>query len=344
MRYTASSFLSSLGRHVLRSPEYLPEPLPDEYAVSWLDWRFSGAKGEYPGPVPPCDHVLHPLLAGGVQGGSRLQAGGGWTRMIETVRPALQGLADEGLRVWAWKGLDYALSLYPTPWTRPMYDLDLLVEREYLNGVLSVMTAYGWTSPPGEKALFDSGVISELRLFRSGVLVEVHTHPFYFPSIFPGRLPEDLFSQARGLMPGLVGLAHEHRLLLALLHHCQKSSSRQHYWVEEVLLADEVSRSGKWTRLGPALAAAGLAFETGTLLGIVSKLPGSTVPEDLPGELIGGSEGASRLLGMMRAGGGMPTLACMVSLKGHRRLSYMYGLMTGLLSGGKGAANDQDTP
>jgi len=256
---------------------------------------------------------------------------------METLRPSLDDILREGARVWAWKGLDYALSLYPSPWTRPMHDIDLIVELKYLDRVLSVLNRAGWRTRSAEAFAFRSGRVSELRLFRSGALLEIHTHPFYYPSLFPGRLPVDLFDSGSELLPGLLRFPVEHAFLLALLHHCQEGSSRQIGWVDEALLAAAAARRSAWPRLGVALAATRLGTEISAILGVIAGMPGTGVPPGTAAALAAGGRGPDRLLSFYRTGSGLPTLACLLSMRGGRSVSYAVEIAArGIMAAGRG--------
>lgn len=328
MRHSASSLLKALIEVIDGGAPFPGEPLPDSYLTSYLEWRVTGCTDPYEGPLPPVEHVLSPLLmaAADRRGRGTVQSTAIWTRNMTALGPALRELDRAGHRVWAWKGLDFAMSLYPSPGDRPMYDIDLLVEPHCLEEVLLTFCGLGWhTGPEKQLELLRLGTIGECKLFAPGVRLELHTHPFYFPSTFPGSLPPDLYTSGRVLMQGLMGLRWEYALLLSLLHQCQQSSSRIITWLDGALMTERVSECRGWKVFEEASSDTGLDLEIRTLLAVLRDLPGSAVPERFSLNEDCGVPNLTAI--MLRAGHGVPTLSALLTLRGRRRLSFMRMLM-----------------
>ncbi len=329
MRYSASSLLKALIKVLKGGAPFPGEPHPDHYLTSWLEWRNLNADRAYMGSLPPVEHVLAPLLRSSADRHDRstVQSAALWTRHLTVLKPTLDLLALRGLRVWAWKGFDYALSLYPSPGDRPMFDIDLLVEPQFLDSVLETVSDSNWR--PGSDQpldLFRQGALSEYKLYLNGVRLELHTHPFYFPSTFPGHLPSDLYESGRILMPGLMGLRWEYALLLSLLHQSQQTSSKQTMWLEEYLMAELISTRDGWQVFEKASLETGLDRENRGILSVLDTLQDSSIPKRLcrPLEDAGSR---NRILEMLRAGNGMPTLAALITLNWRLRLSYIHMLL-----------------
>lgn len=88
-----------------------------------------------------------------------------------------------------WKGMDFAFTLYDDPTDRPMTDVDLLVPLCHAGEAWSLLKAGGFKPCASSRALFTGGLVGEAKFTLGGVLLELHTHPLYYPSILPGRLP-----------------------------------------------------------------------------------------------------------------------------------------------------------
>ncbi len=267
-----------------RYPSFPPEPLPYP------------SRGKAPGPR------------------QRLAAAAEWTRRHESFSQVLETLVERGLSVMAWKGLDSALSLYPEPWMRPMSDIDLLVPAEGTEALITAFEDNGWSVAP-DRYLFDSGLVSQLKLTRWDLLVEIHTHVIYYPRILPHALPVRLFDgeRPRTLTPGLLAPGWVSAMVLSLLHQCQQTFSRWYWWVDLALLSRKLTERSLWPEAVASAAGTGMAGSMSALLDVVAGMPEARVPAWVPGMLAGRADRRSeRIMAAIRRGGGRPTLLCVL--------------------------------
>ena len=138
--------------------------------------------------------------------------------VLAQVASALRGASLPALLV---KGAALALTVYPSPASRPMQDIDLLVHRADRDRVLAALTAVGGVvhaspdRPLTADFLGETGVM--MRAGQTPFLVEIHTS---LDKIVPRPIDTaGLFARALAA-PGLPGLlvpsAEDHALLIAL--------------------------------------------------------------------------------------------------------------------------------
>ena len=306
----------------------MTDPAPDPVTRAVCRWLMDGAaEGSYNGPEAPPRHDLAALLSR--ESGNRdirLAASAGWFHLEQTVRPVLESMAEAGISVWAFKGFDLARSVYPFPGGRPMRDADLFLEPRCFRKVLSCFERAGWTCMTPGDGVLSSGIVSEVKAVRHGAMVELHTHIFYFPAIFPGRLPADLFHDGRQLEPGLKGFAWHNALLMVILHMLTNRLTRPVWWADLCLLCVKVSEAGTWgqftrnallTRLGRSI---GRILETAGALG--APVPGRAV------QTLGASDcRCDAILDALRSRRGVPTLLNLKHLPGWRRVSWFHAML-----------------
>lgn len=300
----------------------------DEVTASACRWLLEGAEpGRYCGPVPDPGHDLACLLAR--ETGRRelvLSSEAVWVRRMESLRPVTERLHAAGADLRAAKGFDLAQCLYSSPGARPMSDVDLYVRQRDIAMVISVFRMDGWSvSLPG-RGLLDSGVVSEVKLLKNDLIVELHTHVFYFPALFPGRLPRGLFEGGRELEPCLRGFPWPFGLLLAVLQVLSGPAVRPAWWTDICLLCREVDRSRLWreftryawmTRLGPQVS--GVLEEAVAL--------GAPVPPGVLRVLRESPAAGYRCLAALRQGRRRPSVMNLLRLTGWRRVSWFYALL-----------------
>jgi hypothetical protein len=308
---------------------------PDEITVAACRWlSMGGSRGDYTGPDPGGSHDLAPLLS--KETGRRslyLSAAASWFRNEQLILPALKRLAASGARLWAVKGLDVAGTLYPFPGGRPMCDVDFLAEREHLDNAIRAFIESGWTPLSPGRGILRSGIVSELKLSRAGARAEIHTHPFYFPATFPGRLPRDLFAGGRDLMPGLSGLAWHNALLYCTLHMLTNVCLRPAWWVDVYLLTGKVSDTGSWMEFARNAACTGLGRPIGNLLSIAVRELGANVPPAVPVVLNLDDRGREHVLKGLRGGSGRPSKTNLIHLGGWKRVSWLVSMLWLALTG-----------
>ncbi|MBD3370255.1 hypothetical protein GF402_07835 [Candidatus Fermentibacteria bacterium] len=297
--------------------------IPDQVTAAACRWLLDGAaEGRYRGPRPPLDHELAPLLSTET-GRPRLglSSAAAWTRIHQTMAPALRRLDRAGVHVWAIKGYDLALSVYPRPGSRPMRDADLMVRTEDLPVVRNVLKTLGWSeASPGDGLLY-SGIVAECKYQKGSVLVETHTHPFYYPALYPGRLPPDLLEDGRSLGPGLRGLNWRYAMLIVAVHALTSPPLRAVWWTDLALLSATVDESVGWAGFSFWACNSGLGPGVGRLLQTLRRRTGAPVPRRVIDVLLAAPD-RSVVLSSIRKGGGRPTLRNVLALRGWRKLSF----------------------
>lgn len=148
--------------------------------------------------------------------------------VLAQIARALREIATPALLV---KGAALALTVYPSPASRPMQDLDLLVRRADRDRVLAALAAAGGVVHADPDRPLTSVFLGEtavmMRAGNAPLLVEIHTS---LDNLVPRPIDEaGLFARALPA-PGLAGLlvpsVEDHALLIALhaagheLRHC----------------------------------------------------------------------------------------------------------------------------
>ena len=301
-------------------------------ACRWL--LYGGLPGTYAGPDPGTDHDLSPLLAREMgRKDISLSAAGVWFRQEQIVRQVLERLSDAGIEVWAFKGFDLARSVYPFPGGRPMCDADLFIEDRNRQKILSVFCKSGWSRGSPGDGIFNAGIVSEMKMLRQGVMVELHTHIFYFPATFPGRLPEDLFENGRLLEPGLMGFSWHNALLMVLLHTLTNIRIRPVWWVDICMLCMKISKAGTWAEFARNAFETKLGNSIATLLETASVELEAPVPGSVPEVLRMTDSGREDIIEKLKSGRRVPTLLNLRYLTGWRRISWFYALSWLVLTG-----------
>lgn len=308
--------------------------MPDEATVAACRWLLAGGQaGGYDGPDPGPDHDLAPLLSR--ETGRKditLLAEAEWVRREEVLRSVLERIHGAGGTVWAFKGFDLARSLYPFTGARPMSDVDIFFRPFQRDLVLDAFRYGGWSPGSPGGGVFASGIVSEMKLRKLDVLVELHSHIFYFPALFPGVLPRDLYGAGRDLSPGLKAFSWHNTLLLVILHMLVNRGHRPVWWVDLALLCQKVTLSGRWREFSFNASRTGFGHSVASILRAASRGLSAQVPEkDLEILERGGNRSESLLEGL-RFGRGMPTAMNLRYLRGWKKISWLYSLLWMLVS------------
>ena len=320
--------------------------IPDAITKAACRWLISGGvSGNYNGPDPGRTHGLSPLLAKETgQKDISLSAAAEWFRREQIVRPVLERISKEGITVWAVKGFDLARSVYPFPGGRPMCDADLFMKREDQRRILKIFNRCGWSRRSPGDGIFTAGIVSEMKMYRYGTMAELHTHIFYFPATFPGKLPADLFENGRILEPGLMGFAWHNALLMVLIHMLTNSSVRPVWWVDICLLCGKVSETGSWDRFALNAHETKLNGAIASALAVATDELGAPVPEKVVTVLSRNVSGRGEILEKLRIGRKMPTLQNLIHLTGWKKISWFYALLWLVFTGQHPLRRKQSVP
>jgi hypothetical protein len=298
---------------------------PDPITKAACRWLLAGAgPGRYDGPDPAPGHDLTSLLSR--ERGNRderLTSSAKWFHLEQKLKPVLKSLDHE---VWAIKGFDLARSVYPFPGGRPMSDADLLVKPEHLRSVADTFTKMGWQVMDSGDGIMSSGIVSETKAIKNGVMAELHTHIFYFPATFPGRLPEDLTQNGRPLERNLMGLAWHNALLIVILHMITNTAIRPVWWADVCLLARKMEEQGTWREFTNSALKTRLSNPINEVLKTAAAL-GAPVPKRTTDLLNEGNTRAEALLTAIKARRGLPTLQNLRHLQGWKRISWFHAML-----------------
>ena len=308
---------------------------PDAITKAACGWLLSGGlPGTYAGSDPGSGHDLSPLLAGETgRKDIRLASAAVWFRQEQIIRIALRRIAESGVEVWAFKGFDLARSVYPFPGGRPMCDADLFIEEKNRQKVLNIFCRSGWSKGSPGDGIFNTGIVSEMKLYRQCAMVELHTHIFYFPATFPGKLPADLFENGRLLEPGLMGFAWHNALLMVLLHTLTNIRIRPVWWVDICMLCMKISKAGTWAEFARNAFETKLGNSIAKLLGTASVELEVSVPGSVLEVLEESDSGREDIIEKLKSGRRVPTLLNLRYLTGWRRISWFYALLWLVLTG-----------
>ena len=288
----------------------------------------------YDGPDPGSTHDLSPLLSR--ETGSRelyLKSVASWFRQEQIINPTLEKLEAEGSRIWAFKGFDLARSVYPFPGGRQMCDADFMVEESHLQHVISIFRAEGWEIRTPGIGVFNSGIVSELKMHRMGSGAEIHTHIFYFPGTFPGRLPPDLYNEGRLLEPGLMGFAWHNALLLCLIHMLTHTDLRPAWWVDICLLCAKVTEADSWKRFAGNAWGTCLGRPLASLLSTATTSLGAPVRPEVISMLESDRRGRDGIIEKLKTQSKVPTLLNLLHMTGWKRVSWFFPILWLALTG-----------
>lgn len=171
-----------------------------------------------------------------------------WAARREILKMACERLRRFGVPFFLWKGADFAFSLYPHPWERPMGDLDILIHEGYAGMASALLVSGGFRRYSSGSGLFTSGVIGETKFSRGGFLVELHTHPLYHPAVLPGRIPPVSALSAERQPGGHPAPGWPETALYTLLHHADSPALAPWQELDLRLLSDKLGDGG-WERL-----------------------------------------------------------------------------------------------
>ena len=122
-------------------------------------------------------------------------------------------------------------------------------------------------------------------------------------------------------------------LLLSLVHHCLQRVSRQVWWLDEALLVRRMwSDDCDWRIFTQAALRSGMGWEMAALLEQVGRLPGVELPSRLLSLLRTSSKGPSNNLSRLRGSRGWATIQNALSLRGWRKVSYIFERMLRILA------------
>jgi hypothetical protein len=317
---------------------------PDTITRAACRWLLAGGEPEgYAGPEPGSGHGLSPLLAG--ETGRRdisLSSAGMWFRQEQIVRTVLERISLENTEVWAVKGFDLARSVYPRPGSRPMNDTDLFMDPRNRQKILRIFRQAGWSRATPGDGVFSAGIVSEMKMIRQGMIVELHTHIFYFPATFPGRLPPDLFENGRLLEPGLMGFAWHNALLLVILHMLTNRVIRPVWWVDVCLLARKTTEAGNWDLFTRNALMTNLGHSIAEVLVTAGGMLDAPVPQSVIHALESCDSGREGVLERLTSRRMAPTLFNLRCLTGWKRVSWFYAFLWLVLTGRKTLRVKQD--
>jgi hypothetical protein len=308
---------------------------PDRITVHTCRWLMNGCiSGGYDGPDPGTTHDLSPLLSGETANRELyLKSTASWFRREQIINPVLEKLEAEGCRIWAFKGFDLARSVYPFPGGRQMCDADFMVEESHLRHVISAFRTEGWEIRTPGDGVFNSGIVSELKMHRMDSSAEIHTHVFYFPATFPGRLPSDLYSEGRLLEPGLMGFAWHNTLLMCLLHMLTHIDLRPAWWVDVCLLCAKVTETGSWKVFTENAWGTCLGKPLASLLSTAAVNLDAPVPQEVTSVLESDDRGREGIIEKLNARSKVPTLLNLIHLTGWKRISWLFSILWLALTG-----------
>jgi len=306
----------------------------DGVTAAACSWLLAGSpSGGYSGPVPEKGHGLAPLLAGETgDTDTAMRSEAAWLRRRESLRSVLARLGERGTELWAFKGFDLAGTLYPFPGARPMSDVDLFVRKRDLPVILEAFRMDGWSAASPGSGLLSAGIVSEIKLMKERMIVELHTHIFYFPALFPGRFPPGILLRGRELEPGVRGFPWDFELLLVVLHMLSNPTVRPVWWTDIILLCMEMNRSGLWREFARGAWMSGFARPVSAVL-VAAGEEGARVPDTVLRMLAGSPEAPPGILEALRTGSRRPTVMTLRYMTGWRRISWLYSLLWMLVSG-----------
>lgn len=284
-------------------------------------------------PVRPGDGLEH--LADDREGRLlRRIHSGRWIRSLHEIRPFTAAAAGSGMPLWAYKGVDMALDMYPSPDQRPMNDIDLICRRSDFLSLGSLLLSLGWTWSGASRALLSSGIVGSAGFRRNAVTLDLHWHPVYFPSTLPGRLPHPSESQSVPGPENLLFMSLDMRLLLSMLHTVRHGGARQIWWVDAALIASRLDPAG-WAGFTRLAGRTGLGEVLARMLEGLGAFPGLHVPVAARDTLLRAGNRPVGRFGPL-APGGSSALSAALALRGWRRSSFIVAALFGTVLGRSG--------
>ncbi len=261
----------------------------------------------------------------------RLQAAR-WLVLEGALRSVCGTLCACGIDTWGYKGANYALTLYPDPVLRPMSDIDLIVRPGDMTSAMTALRCDGWVACPPGMPLVTSGIVAGVLLWKGSVALDLHSHPSYFPSTLPGRLPHPAETTGTITEAGFISPPPPYSLLLTLLHILRHGRGRPVWWLDAALLASGM-RDPDWRIFTYDATRTGLSSRLACLLGTVQSFSGVGIPNRVF-ELMITAPDRGRFLDLPRSVRGGGSLAAVVTLKGWRRASFVPAMIMRLVTGG----------
>jgi len=165
-------------------------------------------------------------------------------KAIEELEPQL---ANKNIRVMVIKGTALLESVYPDPGTRPMEDIDLMINPEDFSKLKSALIQSGYI----EDSIFH-------HMFRKhGILIDVHTSLLHTGRIESRKtiFPVDMNRIFNVSLPWQPGFKYIRRLddathIIYLAHHMIKHSFSKLIWLIDVHRIFESQDQAFWDRLG----------------------------------------------------------------------------------------------
>lgn len=255
-----------------------------------------------------------------------------WLVQESALRAACRTLSASGIDAWGYKGADYALTLYPDPVLRPMSDIDLIVRPCDMTGAMTALRRGGWEASPHVVPLVTSGIVAVVLLRKGEVILDLHSHPSYFPSTIPGRLPHPAETAGTVTEAGFISPPPPYSLLLTLLHILRHGRGRPVWWLDAALLVSGMEDSD-WRKFAYDAVRTGLSSRLADLLRTVQSFSGAAIPHRAL-ELMVAAPDRGRFLDLPRSIPGSGSLAAVVTLRGWRRASFVPALIMKLVTGG----------
>ncbi len=206
-----------------------------------------------------------------------------WYRMQHLVTAAADVIAQlsrAGVGTLVLKGLPLCLREYPSPATRPMTDIDILVPAADVERALAVFAAAGW-SPEYPAVAWPTRLCPSSPFHHaSGWDVDLHT------SVLHGRrgpdADEDLWRRSEPLRVGEVAtrtLAPDDLLLHVITHGAwRKALSPVRWAVDAAMIVRRAGDAFEWDRFVRTAAARGLSLFARQGLGYLDATVGVPIP------------------------------------------------------------------
>ncbi len=154
------------------------------------------------------------------------------------------------------KGLHLASCIYPDPALRPFSDIDLLIRKDSLSKVTRIMKLQGYCRSPELRTGFDEKFTSCISFYKETayfpVVIEIHWHLLYFPTLAPFIDINDLWLNARwSKMNGwqALTLKPEHQIIYLCLHYYLHAAAYFIWLIDIALAIEKFHKSIDWNEL-----------------------------------------------------------------------------------------------